>query len=567
MIDINIRLAGAAGQGLLSAGKLLGKACVRAGYHVFGVQDSESRIRAGHNFFQLRISDVPVWAMKKQVDFLVTLDREKMESDIEALKEDGIAIIDNATLKANIDDPRIIDVPLRQIAMDTGKKPIYSNSAAVGFVFGVLGLDIELLNALFRERFKDETIQAGNIDAAADGHTRGKAHAGKLGSLPTIDNSPSRLFLNGNEAAALGALSANMKFISCYPMSPSTGIITYLANAEATAGIVTEQAEDEIAAVNQAVGASMAGVRAMTSTSGGGMALMSETISLCGISEVPLVIVNCQRGGPGTGLPTRQEQADLLFSTFTGHGDFPRAVLAATNAEDIFYITARAFNIADRYQIPVIVLSDQHIADSFFTVDQYNLDRIPSETSLVSTKTLSQMTEYKRYAITDSGISPRAYPGQSQHLVLTDSHEHVETGHITDDVEIRKSMVEKRARKTARLSATYDVEVSGTKDAEVAVVSWGSTGDTLSETVAILKEQGVHLNHVHLTGIWPFPAKQFKAAIEKSKRIISVEGNNTGQLAAIITLSTGIKPEVMPKYDGRPYIVEDLTEAVLEVVK
>ena len=567
MTDINIRLAGAAGQGLLSAGKLLGKACVRAGYHVFGVQDSESRIRAGHNFFQLRISDVPVWAMKKQVDLLVTLDREKMESDIEALHKDGIAIIDNATLKANIDDPRIIDVPLRQIAMETGKKPIYSNSAAVGFAFGVLGLDIELLNTLFRERFKDETISAGNIGAAAEGNTRGKAHAGKLGSLPTIDGAPSRLFLNGNEAAALGALSANMKFISCYPMSPSTGIITYLANAEATAGIVTEQAEDEIAAVNQAVGASMAGVRAMTSTSGGGMALMSETISLCGISEVPLVIVNCQRGGPGTGLPTRQEQADLLFSTFTGHGDFPRAVLAATNAEDIFYITARAFNIADRYQIPVIVLSDQHIADSFFTVDQYNLDRIPTETSMISTRTLSEMAEYKRYAITDSGISPRAYPGQSKHLMLTDSHEHVETGHITDDPDIRKAMVEKRGRKTARLGATYNVQTSGTKDAEVTVVSWGSTGDTLSESVAILKERGVHLNHVHLTDIWPFPARQFLNAVEKSKRIISVEGNSTGQLAAIITQSTGIKPEVMTKYDGRPFIVEDLTEAVLEVVK
>ena len=567
MTDISIRLAGAAGQGLLSAGELLGKACVRAGYHVFGVQDSESRIRAGHNFFQLRISDVPVWAMKKQVDVLVTLDKEGMADDLAALKDDGIAILDNATLKADIADKRIDDVPLRQIAMETGKKPIYSNSVAVGYLFGVLQLDIELLNALFRERFKDEAIQAGNIAASAEGYNRGTAHADKIGALPTVAGAPSRLFLNGNQAAALGAISANMKFISCYPMSPSTGIITYLANAETTAGIVTEQAEDEIAAVNQAVGASMAGVRAMTSTSGGGMALMSETISLCGIAEVPLVIVNCQRGGPGTGLPTRQEQADLLFSTFTGHGDFPRAVLAATNAEDVFYLTAKAFNIADRYQIPVIVLSDQHIADSFFTVDAYNLDKVPPETSLISTKTLEQMAEYKRYAITDSGISPRAYPGQSKHLVMTDSHEHVETGHITDKPDIRKAMVEKRARKTARLSSTYNVQTNGASDAEVAVVSWGSTGDTLKEAVAVLKDKGVHLNHVHLSEIWPFPKKQFEAAVEKNKRIIVVEGNNTGQLAAIITQSTGIKPELLPKYDGRPYIVEDLTAEVAEVVQ
>jgi len=297
------------------------------------------------------------------------------------------------------------------------------------------------------------------------------------------------------------------------------------------------------------------------------MALMSETISLCGIAEVPLVIVNCQRGGPGTGLPTRQEQADLLFATFTGHGDFPRAVLAATNAEDIFYLTAKAFNIADRYQIPVIVLSDQHIADTFFTVDQYNLDKVPTETSLVSTKTLEQMSEYKRYAITDSGISPRAWPGQSKHLTLTDSHEHFETGHITDDPEIRKAMVEKRARKTAKLSGTFSVQTNGTKEAEVAVVSWGSTGDTLKEAVAELGKKGIFLNHVHLTELWPFPSKQFRAAVEKNKRIVVVEGNNTGQLAAIITQSTGIRPELLPKYDGRPYIVEDLTADVAEVVK
>ncbi|MBN2342926.1 MAG: 2-oxoacid:acceptor oxidoreductase subunit alpha [Deltaproteobacteria bacterium] len=567
MTDISIRLAGAAGQGLQSAGKLLGKACVRAGYHVFAVQDSMSRIRGGHNFFQFRICDTPVWAMKKQVDLLVTLDREGVESDISELKFDGIAILDNATLKADIQDSRVIDVPLRQIAMDTGKKPIFSTSAAMGFTFSVLGLDIELLTKQFTERFKDEAVAKANSDAAREGFAKAVEHAGKVGPLPTIANAPKRLFLNGNEAAALGAISANMKFISCYPMSPSTGIITYIAGKEAECGIITEQAEDEIAAANQAVGASMAGVRAMTASSGGGMALMSETISLCGVAEVPLVIVNCQRGGPGTGLPTRTEQSDLLFSTFTGHGDFPRAVLAPTNAEEAFYLTAKAFNIADRYQIPVIVLSDQHIADSFFTVDPYNLDKVPTETSVVSTKTLEQMAEYKRYAITDSGISPRSYPGQSKHLMLTDSHEHYETGHIADDPVTRNAMVEKRGRKTAKLSASYTVQQNGSAEAETAVISWGSTGDTLKEAVSLLKNKGVHLNHVHLTEVWPFPTRQFEQAVEKSSRLIAVEGNATGQLAAIATQHTGKKFELLPKYDGRPFIVEDLVDALQEVVK
>lgn len=567
MTDISIRIAGAAGQGLQSAGKLLGKACVRAGYHVFAVQDSMSRIRGGHNFFQFRIRNVPVWAMKKKVDLLVTLDKEGVESDLEDLKSDGVLILDNATLKTTVEDTRLIDVPLRKIAMDTGKKPIYSNSAALGYIFGLLELDIELLHQLFKERFKDEAIQAGNIGAASEGFNQAQAQKVRVCSLPTVSGSKKRLFLNGNEAVALGAISANLKFISCYPMSPSTGIITYIASKETECGIITEQAEDEIAAANQAVGASMAGVRAMTSTSGGGMALMSETISLCGVAEVPLVIVNCQRGGPGTGLPTRTEQSDLLFSTFTGHGDFPRAVLAATNAEDAFYLTTKAFNIADRYQIPVVVLSDQHIADSFFTVDPYNLDKVPTETSLIPTKTLDKMDKYKRYAFTESGISPRAYPMQSKHLMLTDSHEHFESGHINDDAATRKAMVEKRARKTANLGATYSIQTNGNPAAEIAVVSWGSTGDPLKEAVALLKEKGIHLNHVHLTEIWPFPTKQFNEAIEKSSRLIAVEGNATGQLSAIITQHTGKKLELLPKYDGRPFIVEDLADAISEVVK
>lgn len=567
MTDISIRIAGAAGQGLQSAGKLLGKACVRAGYHVFAVQDSESRIRGGHNFFQFRISNTPVGAMKKQVDLLVTLDKAGIENDVADLKPDGLAILDKTTLKIAIEDNRFIDAPLRQIAMETGKKTIYSNSAALGFTFGVLGLNIDLLKELFKERFKNETIQSGNIDAAQKGFTQAQQHAKKVGPLPQIENTPKRLFLNGNEAAALGAISANMKFISCYPMSPSTGIITYIASKEAECGIITEQAEDEIAAANQAVGASMAGVRAMTASSGGGMALMSETISLCGISEVPLVIVNCQRGGPGTGLPTRQEQSDLLFSTFTGHGDFPKAVLAPSNAEEAFYLTAKAFNIADRYQIPVIVLSDQHIADSYFTVDLFDLDKVPTETSAISTKTLEQMAQYKRYAVTESGISPRAYPMQSKHLVMTDSHEHVDTGHITDDPTIRKTMVEKRGRKTAKLGASYTLETGGTADAKTTVVSWGSTGDTLKEAVSILNTKGVELNHVHLTEIWPFPTNQFNNATEKSRNIISVEGNATGQLAAIITQHTGKRLTLLPKYDGRPFIIEDLTAALEEVVE
>ncbi|MBN2801820.1 MAG: 2-oxoacid:acceptor oxidoreductase subunit alpha [Deltaproteobacteria bacterium] len=562
MVDINVRIAGAAGQGLLSAGKFLGKTCVRAGYHVFGVQDSMSRIRGGHNNFQLRISDHNVVALTKGIDVLVTLHPEDIENDFAQLKDKSIALLDSETIKVKPDDSRVIDVPFKKTAMKKGGKPIFSNSVAIGFVVGLLDLDISILNDLFNESFSKEDVAKGNIDSAAAGFELGQqAHKERGDFLPGLKTveAPSRMFLNGNEAAALGAIAAGMKFISCYPMSPSTGIITYISHHDTVCSVVVEQAEDEIAAVNQAVGASVAGVRAMTASSGGGMALMSETISLCGIAEIPLVIINCQRGGPGTGLPTRTEQSDLHFVIYTGHGEFPRAVFAPANAEEAFYLTAKAFNIADKYQIPVTVLSDQHIADSFYTVDKFDVDKIEYMTSVASKDDLFEDGSYKRYLITESGISPRAIPGMGPHLVMHDSHEHTEDAHITEDALVRNAMVEKRARKTANLSEDFSLDVYGNDKCETVFVSWGSTGDALRETVKILDSDGVKLKHIQMTELWPFPASQFEKAVEGSSRIIFVEGNSTGQLASIVKGQTKINDvEMILKYDGRPFNTDDL---------
>ncbi len=570
MPDINIRIAGAAGQGLLSAGKFFGKTCVRAGYHVFGVQDSMSRIRGGHNYFQLRISDKPVKAVSEGVDLLVTLHPEDINSDFADLTGGALVLLDSETIKVKPDDTRVVDVKLKQIAKDAGGKPLYSNSVALGFLCGFFDIDITILNTLFSENFKEKATVKGNIDSALEGFKIGikvrDSGNFKMPALKTLE-APSRMFVNGNEAAALGAISGGLKFISCYPMSPSTGIITYISHHDIKCGIIAEQAEDEIAAANQAVGASTAGVRSMTATSGGGMALMSETLSLCGIAEIPLVIVNCQRGGPGTGLPTRTEQSDLQFSVYTGHGEFPRAVLAPANAEDAFYLTAQAFNIADKYQIPVIVLSDQHIADSFYTVDIFKPEKIKFETSVASQDELPQAEDYKRYLITKSGISPRAIPGKGPHLVMNDSHEHTEDVHITEDSDVRVAMVQKRARKTLSLGDEFNLDIYGEESGDT-VFTWGSTGDAVREAVISLKDQGINIKHIQMTQLWPFPAKQVEEAVKGSSRIFTIEGNSTGQLASIIKTETSIKEiDFAGKYDGRPFIVNELEIQLKKVVK
>jgi 2-oxoglutarate ferredoxin oxidoreductase subunit alpha len=296
---------------------------------------------------------------------------------------------------------------------------------------------------------------------------------------------------------------------------------------------------------------------------------MSETISLLGVAEVPLVIVNSQRPGPATGLPTRTEQADLLFSIHAGHGEFARAVLAPANAEQAFHDTIRAFNLADRFQMPVLLLADQHLSESYYTVDSFDLDAIPHETSLLTREELSRRESYARYEITESGVSPCAYPGQSEHLVLTDSHEHRESGHATENAEIRTQMVEKRLRKLEGVRTTYDgPEWTGRAGAETIVVSWGTTRQVLREAVAALGSAGEELGIAHFGDLWPYPTEQARAAFGEARRLIVVEGNATGQLAQLIRERAGGRHEVteITRYDGRPFVIEELAEELGKVV-
>ncbi len=569
MRELGIRIGGAAGQGVQSAGYLLGRTFVRSGYHVFAAQDAMSRIRGGHNFFQLQVREEPHAAMSRGIDLIVALDKATIDLHRGDLREGGLICCDCEALGVEVGDARIADVPLKKLGVEHGGRPIFANSVAVGFVLGLLELDPAPLDELFRGIFGDEEIVRKNLAAANAGFefARNTAAARWKWRL-SPRGGPRRAFLNGNEAIAFGAIAAGCRFMSAYPMSPATSIITYLAGKEDRVGLVTEQAEDEIAAINLAFGAAVGGVRAMVATSGGGLALMSETVSLLGVTEVPLVIVNSQRPGPATGLPTRTEQGDLLFSIYAGHGEFARVVLAPGNAEQAFHDTIRAFNLADRFQVPAFLLADQHLSESYYTVDPFDLDAIPHETSLLTSEELARRESYARYELTESGVSPRAYPGQSEHLVLTDSHEHRETGHATENAEIRARMVEKRLRKAEGLLATFaGPERTGPANAETVVIGWGSSREVLREAVAAMEPARDDVALLHFRELWPFPAESAREALRTARRLVIVEGNATGQLAQLIRQFCGhAEIEQVTRYDGRPFVVEELAEQLGKVV-
>ncbi len=450
-------------------------------------------------------------------------------------------------------------VPFTQIATERFGQRIYANAVAAGALLAALGGDFDVLGQVLRATFagKGEEIAQANVEAARAGHDAAGAnsHFGPLATLSKRDQSFT--LISANEAIPLAAAYAGCRFISAYPMSPSTGIITALSR-DKELGVFAEQAEDEIAAVNMAIGASYAGARAMTATSGGGFALMTEAVSLAGMTETPIVIVLAQRPGPATGLPTRTAQEDLLFAIHAGHGEFPKLVLAPCDPQDAFHKTVRAFNLADQYQIPAIILTDQFLADSRFSFEHFEIGAIGPQTHLADPQAI---TEYNRYRLTKDGISPRLYPGQSEHLVCLDSDEHTEAGHITEDLaSTRPAMAEKRLAKLHQLKQEIaPPEEAFLDDAEIILIGWGSTRGAIAEAAENLRQQGRPVGTIHFTEVWPLPDYVFPEGI----RTIVVEGNATGQFARLLRAEYGLSvEETVNRFDGLPISAADIRRAI-----
>lgn len=563
MEDLNITIAGSAGEGVETIGSMMDALFSRRGYAVFSWREYESRIRGGQNSYNIRVSEAIANAPLRPCDILLGLNPKAIQKYQVHVKPEGLILAAGETDDTANDN--MVEIPFVKIAKEAGDK-IYSNAAASGVLASVLGVESDALDEVIAKQFSGkakEVIQA-NQKAAQDGraYALDKWKGRKRRKMEKRD--PSFGLITGTSALALGAAQAGCRFMAAYPMTPSTGIINYFAKNQQKLGIFTEQAEDEIAAINMAVGAGYAGARAMTATSGGGFALMTEGISLAGMTETPVVIVLAQRPGPATGLPTRTAQGDLLFAVHAGHGEFPKLVMAPADPEDAFHQAVRAFNLADKYQIPVVVLTDQFLADSHFSLDAIAAEESQAEYFGADPSQID--APYRRYEWRSDGVSPRLYPGQGQHLVGADSDEHDPSGHITEDLEtVAPDMLAKRLAKEGALRKEMrPPEEINTERADIILVGWGSARGALAEVVQKGKQNGHSLGMIHFTEIWPPPEYEFPS----NKQYISVEGNAKGQLARLLRAEYDVRFDShIGRTDGLPLTAAFIQEVMDDKIR
>ncbi len=553
-MEHSFAIVGEAGQGIQFVETLVPLIAKRSGLHVFSYKEYMSRIRGGSNSTFIRVSDESVKAFRSVVDFVFVLsDPNKHIPRIKSLYKGFKGLFVDTSYVPLMRGNDIVGLPMLEYALKAGNR-VFQNTVVLGTISSMLGVSKEIAEAVLRERLvgKDEKILNGNLKALEFGYELGDELRTKfsLRNLEQRESVKSNLLLSGFEGVALGALCADCNFIASYPMSPSTPVLTALAEYSKEFDIVVEQAEDEIAAINMALGAWYAGARAMVTTSGGGFALMVEALSLAGIIESPLVVHLAQRPGPATGLPTRTEQGDLLFAVFSGHGEFPRVVYAPGDIEEAFMLTHRAFEVADKYQMPVLVLTDQYLIDSI-----YDLQHLPRFGEPVN-QFVKTNEDYRRYQLTASGISPRGIPGYGEGFVCVDSDEHDEFGRITEDFETRRLMVQKRWNKLGGFLDHIPPKLYGPSNYRYLCVCFGSTKHIALEAAKQFEDMAV----LHFTQVFPFP-REFSEYARKAEKIIVVEGNFTGQLSRLIKQETCFgKFEVYTKFNGLPFCVEELVE-------
>jgi 2-oxoglutarate/2-oxoacid ferredoxin oxidoreductase subunit alpha len=563
--DISLVLGGAAGQGVQTVEALLVAVLKREGYNVFACKEYMSRIRGGSNSTEIRLTHHKCRAFVDRIDFLFAMDKDVIPHLQDRITKDTIILGEREKACELLKECHIINVPFTRFANELGN-PIYTSTVTVGVALGILMADEKIFEEYLREHFarKGEEVVRKNIEAAKKGYAFGKHiayHEGIEVHLSKNKNVADEVLVDGTEALGLGALAADCNYISSYPMSPGTGLLTFLAEQGKNFGVVVDQAEDEIAAINQGLGAWYAGARAIVTTSGGGFDLMTEGVSLSGMIETPIVVHIGQRPGPATGLPTRTEQADLNLVLYAGHGEFPRAVFAPGTPEEAFFVVQQAFYIADKYQIPVFILTDQYFLDSVNSFSKENLKNIEPKNHIIKTT-----SDYQRYALTKNGISPRGVPGYGKGLVGVDSDEHDEEAHITESAEVRVAMHEKRLRKLGgvRAEALMPTEIGDVKMADTLIVTWGSNHSVVEEALQILAREDVAA--LHFCQVYPLSPKTKKLLAKK--KIVVLENNFSGQFANLLKMEYGIKiTEKILKYDGSPFSVEEVVEKLKNYVR
>lgn len=589
--ELSWMIGGTQGSGVDSSANTFAKACAIGGLYVFGKREYQSTIKGGHSYFQVRVSGKKVRSHTDEVDLLASFDKETALLHKDDLVPDGGLIYDPQLItKEEIGrtDIKFYPVPYSEIIKkigeefqrgDTAKLNIMKNVVSVSASFSLLNFEFSLLAKAIEDAFKGKKSDVAKMNIAAAEHTY-KYMQEKFGNSLEINLSPvpceeKRIIVQGTNATALGKIVAGCKFQSYYPITPASEESEYLEQ-HSEFGTVVVQCEDEIAAILMAEGAALTGMRASTSTSGPGFSLMAEGLGWAGINEVPLVIFNYQRGGPATGLPTRHEQSDLRCAIYSTHGEFPRIVMAPGDLDEYFYDAIDAFNYAERYQTPVIVLCDKALSSSSQTVSWYNWNNVKIDRGLtVSDEALAEAQDggmYKRFSFTENGISPRPYLGQKGGIYWNTGDEHDEYGHICEDSDNRIHMMTKRMKKLETADKEIPLEkkvcLHGIKDAPVTIVSWGSTKGAILDAMELLEAEGIKVNFLQIKMAVPFPVKYVTEVLSKAKTGILIEMNYTGQMGHLIREQTGIALEhSVLKWNGRAMSRSEIYNAVKQVVK
>lgn len=575
-----IKLAGSAGQGIKTAGLIIAKALKRAGYRVFGYTEYPSLIRGGHNVFQIEIYQSEGSPLSKESDIVLALDKTSVIDHQDEVPEGGVIIYDENSItiepellkEVNERKVELIGIKLLDLATGAGGNSLMKNTVAMGSIWAIMGLDVELLSPIIRETYnKSEEMINANLNCLKAGFENIKDKGFKFSSnIQTDPLNSSKMLISGNEAVALGAIAGGVRLYSSYPMTPASSILTYLAENGPKHGMIVKQAEDEITAANMVLGAYHSGTRSMCATSGGGFDLMTETMSLSGITETPFFCVIGQRPGPGTGVPTWTAQGDLDLALKSGHGEFPRIVLAPSDPMQAFELTIEALNLTEKFQTPVLMLLDKQLGESFYTTEELKSDSVKIDRGKILSKDLFTSSKGKlRYELTDDGISTRWFPGDQVETFYANSDEHTQKGYSTENAQEIEKMMNKRLKKyDAIKNAISDPIIYGdVTSSKLNLVSWGSNVEVIKNAINELKKQGMNIALMQIVYLWPLKTEAIINYI-KGKKTAVIELNATSQLTRLIKAETGIEIEnKFNKFDGRPFYTEEIIEYINKLLK
>lgn len=570
--QISWKVGGQQGEGIESTGEIFATAMNRKGYYLYGYRHFSSRIKGGHTNNKIRVSTSPVHAVSDDLDILVAFDQETIEVNHHEMRADSVIIADS---KAKPDKPedcraQMIVLPFTKTAKELGTT-LMKNMVAVGATCALMDLETETFESLITAMFekKGDKVVEMNIQALHEGYRLMQEQLETVeGDFQlTASQQDPHLYMIGNDAIGLGAISAGSRFMAAYPITPASEIMEYMIENLPKVGGTVVQTEDEIAAANMAIGSNYGGVRGFTASAGPGLSLMMEAIGLSGMTETPFVIVNTQRGGPSTGLPTKQEQSDLMQMIYGTHGDIPKIVVAPTDAEDAFYLTMEAFNLAEIYQCPVIILSDLQLSLGKQTVEQLDYNAIDIQRGELIQSDIEReegdKSYFRRYALTDSGVSPRPLPGLKGGIHHVTGVEHNQEGKTSEVAQNRQEQMEKRMRKTEHLLINEPVSGQETHDeADILYLGFISTKGAIQEGAVRLEEQGIKVNHLQIRQLHPFPKDVVQEAVNKAKKVVVVEHNYQGQLSNILKMNVVVGDKLInqTKYDGTPFLPHEIEE-------